>query len=64
MMRNIYLHVIRVVVWLGPEANESDSSMSTIKYLGSWIQLDVNGYMAVIPADGAVDLDSTTLDMA
>ncbi|KAI7782308.1 ankyrin and het domain protein [Diaporthe eres] len=57
MMGDIYRYATRVVVWLGPEANNSASAMSAIEYLGSQIQLVVNGMAAISSADGATDLE-------
>lgn len=57
MMGDIYRYATRVVVWLGPEASNSASAMSAIEYLGSQIQLVVNGMAAISSADGATDLE-------
>lgn len=72
MMGNIYRLARRVLVWLGPEENDSDLAMRCMEYIGS--QVDVNYILGTLKAaencaDKSVDdrnmllpLDSMSLD--
>ena len=42
-MADIYRQADRVVVWLGPEENHSNLALSTLKYLGSQIEVTRDG---------------------
>lgn len=44
-MANIYTHVERVVVWLGPELREADMAFSKLKLVGRQIQVFRNRYL-------------------
>ncbi|KAI1405885.1 heterokaryon incompatibility protein-domain-containing protein [Hypoxylon fuscum] len=62
MMGDIYAKAARVIVWLGPAADNSDHAMNIMRYLGSQIMVDWVDY-AVLPSQGApastiADLDS------
>ncbi|KAH6675372.1 heterokaryon incompatibility protein-domain-containing protein [Plectosphaerella plurivora] len=56
MMGDIYRAADRVVVWLGPAANESNMAISLLEDLGSMVEFDfVNNRMRPSPA-GAIDI--------
>lgn len=57
MMGDIYRHATRVVVWLGPEADNSDLIMSKMERLGSHLHVDFAGYATISLAEGATELD-------
>ncbi|KKY36372.1 putative ankyrin and het domain protein [Diaporthe ampelina] len=56
MMGDIYRHATRVVVWLGPEADNSDMIFAKMAYLGSQIQVDFTGKVEIGLAEGATEL--------
>lgn len=57
MMGDIYRHATRVVVWLGPEAENSDLIMAKMESLGSQIQVNFHGKVTISLAGGASDPD-------
>lgn len=61
MTGDIYRNATRVVVWLGPEADNSDLIMAKMECLGSLIQMDFAGKVTFSLAEGPTELD---LDLA
>lgn len=56
MMDKIYKRATRVVAWLGPEADESDTAMSVIGSLGSQVAVDFDsGNWEPTPVSNSVD---------
>jgi hypothetical protein len=54
IMGEIYRLAERVVVWLGPEENESDRAMRVMEEIGSQVEVDWNLF-AMRSSQGAVD---------
>lgn len=63
MMWNVYARAAQVLVWLGPEENDSDHAMGLLQYLGQRVERDFSNDTLRLTELGRDDPELANLDV-